>query len=231
MPSYIKFLKDILSKKRRLGEFETVVLIEECIAIIQNKPSPKFKDPSSFTIPCTISTLLFAKALSDLGASINLMLLYIYRKLGLGEIKLTSMTLQLTDRSFTYLRGIVEDVLVKVDFQVNFIVLHIEEDRETPIILGRLFLATTKALIDVKKGELTLKVQDQELTFNIFKAIKFPQEFDECFAINIVNKITNEVFIENYPNDPLEASLISTSERDDDEFLEFVGCSTTCYYI
>ncbi|EOY26831.1 Uncharacterized protein TCM_028784 [Theobroma cacao] len=105
MPSYVKFLKHIMTKKRRLGEFETIALIKKCSVIIQNKLPLKLKDLGSFTISCIISTLFFAKALSDLRASINFMLLSIYRKLGLREIKPTSVTLQLTVQSFTYPRA------------------------------------------------------------------------------------------------------------------------------
>ena len=150
MPSYAKFLKDILSKKRRLEDHETVMLTEECSAIIQNKLPSKLKDPGSFTIPCNIGNIEFTKALCDLGASINLMPLSVFRKLGLGDVKPTSVSLQLADRSVTYPKGIVEDVLVKVDkfiFLVDFIVLDMEEDREVPLILGRPFLAIGKALI------------------------------------------------------------------------------------
>ncbi|KAL5781937.1 hypothetical protein ACOSP7_006966 [Xanthoceras sorbifolium] len=93
MPSYVKFLKEILSKKRRLEDHETVALTEECSAIIQNKLPQKLKDPGSFTIPCTIGSSEFVKALCDLGASINLMPFSVFRKLGLGEVKPTSVTL------------------------------------------------------------------------------------------------------------------------------------------
>ncbi|PIN24629.1 hypothetical protein CDL12_02641 [Handroanthus impetiginosus] len=123
MPSYIKFMKDILSKKRRLGDYETVALTEECSAIIQNKLPTKLNDPGSFTIPSTI---------------------------GLGEAKPTSITFQLVDRSLTNPKGVIEDILVKVDkfiFPADFIVLDMEADNEIPIILGRPFLATGKEAI------------------------------------------------------------------------------------
>ena len=79
MPSYVKFMKDILSKKRRLLDFETVNLTEECSAIIQRKLPQKLKDQGNFTIPCTIRNSIFERALCDLGASINLMSLSIFR--------------------------------------------------------------------------------------------------------------------------------------------------------
>ena len=103
------------------------------------------------------------KALCDLGASINLMSLSIFKRLGLGEAKPTTVTLQLADRSLKHPRGMIEDILVKVDkliLPADFIVLDMEEDREISIILGRPFLATGGALIDVQKGDLTMRVQD-----------------------------------------------------------------------
>ena len=97
-------------------------------------------------------------------ASINLMPLFIFRKLGLGEVNCITITLQLVDRSLTHPPGIIEDVLVKVDkfiFLTDFIVLDKEEDKEVPIILGMPFSDTTQALIDVRKGELGFRVQNE----------------------------------------------------------------------
>ncbi|GAV92262.1 gag-asp_proteas domain-containing protein [Cephalotus follicularis] len=139
MPNYVRFLKDILSKKRKLEKNEMMKLTEECSAILQNKLPPKLKDLGSFTIPYTIGNIYFEKALCDLGASTNLMPLSIFRKLGLGEVKATSLTLQLADRSIKYPRGIIEDVLVKVDkffFPAGFLVLDMVEDSEISLILG-----------------------------------------------------------------------------------------------
>ena len=93
MPSYVKFMKDILSKKRRLSDFEIVNLTEECRAILQRKLPQKLKDPSSFTIPCTIRNAIFERDLCDLGSIINFMPLSIFRSLGLGEARLTTVTL------------------------------------------------------------------------------------------------------------------------------------------
>ena len=105
MPSYVKFMKEILSKKRRLSNFETVNLTEECSAILQQKLPQKLKDPSSFTIPCTIGNSIFEKVLCDQRASINLMPLFIFRRLGLREARPTTVTLQLADRSLKNPRG------------------------------------------------------------------------------------------------------------------------------
>ena len=94
---YVKFMKDVLSKKRKLGDYETVALSEECSAILQKKLTPKLKDPSSFTIPCAIGNVVFEIALCDLGASINLMPWSIFKKLKLGEARPMTVSLQLAD--------------------------------------------------------------------------------------------------------------------------------------
>ncbi|XP_075483715.1 uncharacterized protein LOC142523869 [Primulina tabacum] len=107
-----------------------------------------------------IGDVVFHKSLCDLGASINLMHLSVCKKLGLGESKLTKMSLQLADRSVKYPRGVIEDVLVKVGkfiVSTDFVVLDMEEDKETPLILGRPFLTTRKVMIDVKEEKLRLR--------------------------------------------------------------------------
>ena len=136
MPQYVKFMKEVLSKKRKLGDHETVSLTEECSAILQQKLPPKLKDPGSFAIPCNIGNEFSGKALCDLGVSINLMPFSIFRKLGLGGCMKTSITLQLADWSVKRPRGVIEDVLVKVGkliLPADFIVLDMEEDQEIPM--------------------------------------------------------------------------------------------------
>ncbi|XP_060961868.1 uncharacterized protein LOC133032066 [Cannabis sativa] len=185
MPRYVKFMKEILSKKRKMEDYETVALTEECSAILQKKLPPKLKDPGSFNIPCSIGGSVETKALCDLGASINLMPLSVFKRLGLGKAKPTTVTLQLADRSLTHPRGIIEDVLVKVGkfiFPADFLILDMEEDSTIPIILGRPFLATGRALIDVQKGELKLRVQDEEVNFNVFA----PTDIPTCCKIEMV---------------------------------------------
>ncbi|XP_052291705.1 uncharacterized protein LOC127900589 [Citrus sinensis] len=154
IPNYVKFLKDILARKRRLGEFETVALTQESSHMLQSKILTKLKDPVSFTIPYSIGNRYAGRALCDLGASINLMSLSVFKQLGVGECRPTIVTLQLAHRFHAYPEGKIEDVLVKVDkfiFPVDFIVLDFEADKEVPIILGRPFLAIGKTLIDVQK--------------------------------------------------------------------------------
>ncbi|XP_062086957.1 uncharacterized protein LOC133793673 [Humulus lupulus] len=195
MPSYVKFMKDILSKKRKMEDFETVALTEECSAILQKKLSPKLRDPGSFTIPCTIGRIEGINALCDLGASINLMPLSVFKRLQLKEAKPTTVTLQLAHRSLAHPRGVIEDVLVKVDkfiFPADFIVLDMEEDSNVPIILGRPFLATGQALIDVQKGELKLRVQGEEVVFNVLKAMTYPEASDNCFSIDVIDEVSDQ---------------------------------------
>ena len=127
--------------------------------------------------------------------------LSIFRRLGLGEARPTTVTLQLADKSLKYSREVeggggggvlIEDVMVKVDkfiFPTDFIMLDMEEDKEIPIILGRPFLATGRAMIDVQRGELKLRVQDDEVKFNVFKDVRHPVESDTCFIVETVEAI------------------------------------------
>ena len=118
--------------------------------------------------------------------------LSIFRLLGLDEARPTTVTLQLADRSLKHPRGVIEDVLVNVDkfiFPADFIVLGMEEDKEIPIILGRPFLATDMAMIDVQKEELKLRVQDDEVRFSVFNAVRHLAESDACFMIEAVEAI------------------------------------------
>ena len=145
------------------------------------------KDPGSFTIPCSIGKYEFKKALCDSGASINLMPLSVVQRLNLGELTPTTITLQMADRSMAQPKGILEDVLVKVGkfiFQVDFVIMQMEEDNQVPLLLGRPFLATGAALIDVQKGELTLRVGNEAVHFNINRSLEHPDvDAESCMAI------------------------------------------------
>ncbi|XP_038895776.1 uncharacterized protein LOC120083939 [Benincasa hispida] len=165
-----------------------IPLVEALEQMLNNRLPKKQKDPGSFTVPCSIRRLDVGHALCDLGASINLMPLSIFKKLGIGEAQPTSVTLQLTDRTITYPKGKIEDVLVKVDkfiFPVDFIILDYEADKDVLIILGRPFLATEKVLIDVHKGELTMRVDNQEVKFNVLNTLKFPD--NEEYQLNKID--------------------------------------------
>ncbi|XP_061367320.1 uncharacterized protein LOC133310404 [Gastrolobium bilobum] len=119
MPSYVKFMRDILTKKKRLEEYETVALTKECSSYVSNKLPQKLEDPGSFTIPCTIGDRYIGRALCDLGSSINLMPTSILKTLGV-KASPTTVTLQLADRTLAYPDGKIENILVKVDRFIFF---------------------------------------------------------------------------------------------------------------
>ncbi|XP_021996111.1 uncharacterized protein LOC110893304 [Helianthus annuus] len=175
MPKYAKFLKDLLKCKERIGELSNIPLTRGCSAVVLNKLPEKLTDPGTFTIPCLFGGAVTpAHALADLGANINLMPFSLYERLGLAELTPTRMSLSLADRSVKYPRGIVENLLVKVDkfvFPVDFVVLDMEADERVPIILGRPFLRTAKAIIDVFDGKISLRAGDEIVTFEIDRAI------------------------------------------------------------
>ncbi|XP_056697859.1 uncharacterized protein [Spinacia oleracea] len=178
MPHYSRFMRDVLRGKRGCEPKETVQLTESCSALIQHSFPPKLNDPGSFSIPCSIQKLKFENALCDLGASVSILPYKIYEKLNLGDLSPTAMSLQLADRSLTFL--------------VDFLVLDIDEDARTPIILGRPFLATAGALIDVQGGLITLKAGDSKASF------KLPLG-EGCFAkMKTCMKVETIACIESY---------------------------------
>ncbi|XP_021979493.1 uncharacterized protein LOC110875604 [Helianthus annuus] len=182
MPKYAKILKDLLKRKDRLGEVSNIPLSRGCSAVVLNKVPEKLMDLGLFTIPCLFGSDTECRALADLGASINLMPYSKYEKLGLGELSPTCMSLSLADRSVKYPSGIIENLLVKVDkfvFPVDFVVLDMEADEKVPIILGRPFLCTAKAIIDVFDGKITLQVGEERVTFEIARSIEHPSGSDD----------------------------------------------------
>ena len=175
MPLYAEFLKDILSKKRRIVEEGIVNLTATCSALMKKELPEKMKDLGIFTVPCIIEGVKIQQALCDSGASINLMPLSVAKQLSLGELIPTTITLQMADRSMVKPEGVLEDVLVTVGkfvFPVDFIVLDMEADSQIPLLLGRPFLATGAALIDMQKGILTLRVGDEAAAFNLIKGMQ-----------------------------------------------------------
>ncbi|XP_058760661.1 uncharacterized protein LOC131634012 [Vicia villosa] len=131
MPTFAKFMKDIISNKRTI-ERDPIILTKNCSTILQGTKIPvKKKDRGFVTIPCTIGDRSFKKSLIDLGASVILMPLSIYKRLGIGKVQDTRMTLQFADHYVKRPYGIVEDVLVKIDkflFPVDFVILEMPED-------------------------------------------------------------------------------------------------------
>ena len=175
VPGYAKFLKDLCTIKKGLGIEKKAFLTEQVSAIIQSKNPVKYKDPGSPTISVNIGGNCIDKSLLDLGASVNLLSYSVYKQLGLGELKPTNITLSLADRSVKIPKGIVEDVLVKIDkfyYPVDFVVLDIEpisnEPNHVPIILGRPFMATANAIVNCRNGVMQLTFGNMTLELNIF---------------------------------------------------------------
>ncbi|GJZ87043.1 putative nucleotidyltransferase, ribonuclease H [Tanacetum coccineum] len=224
MPKYAKFLKGLLPNKARLEEACTITMNERCSAVLLNKLPSKEKDPGSFTIPCDIGQLHINNGvrghrcggapgvLADLGASISLMPYTMYEKLGLGEPKATRMSFELADRSIQYPRGIIKNVLIKVDkfvLPIDFVILDMPEDSRVPIILGRPFLATARAMTDVFNKKITLRVGDDEVIFDVDQSIKRPPtEDDECYGIDDLDNTINAETRELLANDKSDSFLL-----------------------
>ncbi|XP_062167003.1 uncharacterized protein LOC133873299 [Alnus glutinosa] len=185
VPSYAKFLMDLVTIKRRTNVPKKAFLTEQVSSILQCKIPIKYKDPGYPTIACMIGGTKVKRALLDLGASVNLLSYSVYVQLGLGELKPTSMTLQLADRSVKVPRGIIEDVLIKVDkfyYPVDFIVLDTElvlnVEIQIQVILGCPFLATANALINYRTGVMKLSFGNMTVELNIFDISRQPFDYE-----------------------------------------------------
>nr|GEV12216.1 reverse transcriptase domain-containing protein [Tanacetum cinerariifolium] len=164
MTKFASTIKSLLTNKDKLFELAKVPLNENCSAMLLKKLLKKLRDPGKFFIPCDFLGIDVCHALADLGASINLMPLSIWKKLSLPKLTPTRMTLELADRSITCPKGVAEDVFVKVEkfhIPTDFVVVDFEADPRVPLILGRSFFRTGRALIDVYGEEITLKVNDE----------------------------------------------------------------------
>ena len=175
VPTYAKFLKDLCTVKKGLNVNKKAFLTEQVSAIIECKTPVNYKDPGCPTISVNIGGISVEKALLDLGASVNLFPYSMYKQLGLGELKPTSITLSLADRSIKIPKGTLEDVLIQVErfyYPVDFVMLDTEPvavgANHVPIILGRPFLATSNAIINCRNGVMQLTFGNMTLELNIF---------------------------------------------------------------
>lgn len=187
MPLYAKFLKEIFSKKKAIDHKETIALTRESSAIIKKQPQ-KLRDPGSFAIPCVIGKETVDKALCDLGASVGLLPLSLFKRMGIGELKPTEI-LKLADRSTIPLAGYIENIPVKIEgiyIPTDFVVVDIEEDLDVPIILGRPFLATAGAIIDVQSGRIVFQASDAMIGFELENVMKGPALYS-CNMIDVHN--------------------------------------------
>ncbi|XP_049368385.1 uncharacterized protein LOC125833281 [Solanum verrucosum] len=178
MPGYAKFMKDLVTKTRAIN-FKNDERLQHCRAISTRSRVHKKEDPGAFTISCTIGKVNFAKALCDLGASINLMPLSIYKRTMKKSI------------------GDLQDVLVKVGpfiFSEDFVILDCEVDFEVPIILGRPFIAIRHALVDMERGQMKFRLNKEEVTFNICKSIKQESDLTSVLVVSHTFGRSAEVF-------------------------------------
>ena len=196
-------------------------LTEQVSSIIQTPIAPKYKDPGCPTISIDIGGKRVEKALLDLGASVNLLPYSVYQHLGLGEMKPTSVTLQLADRSVRVPRGMVEDVLIQVGnfvYPVDFIVLDTcplnTSESQTPIILGRPFLATSDAIIHCRNGLMKLTFGNMTLELNIFNISSQMGDDDDVHEVSMIDAFVQEHVDANLCKDPLEG-VLSLEERQD----------------
>ncbi|GJZ41888.1 reverse transcriptase domain-containing protein [Tanacetum coccineum] len=219
MPKFATMFKSLLNNKEKLFELATTTSVNEnCSAVILKKLPEKLGDPGKFLIPCDFPELDECLALADLGASINLMPLSIWKKLSLPELTPTQMILELADRSTTRPAGIAEDVFVKVGkfhFPTDFIVVDYVVDPRVPLILERPFLRTGRALIDVYGEELTLRHDDEAVTFKVGQTSRY--FYNDAESINRIDVI--DVACGEYAQEVLGFSEISTSGNPTSELI------------
>ncbi|CAA0821457.1 Unknown protein, partial [Striga hermonthica] len=206
MPSYGKFFKDLVTKKRKFEDGEKVVVYEAASAM-QNDLPKKERDPGGFIIQIALGNGKVASGMLDLGAGINLMPFSIFQRLGLGDLRPTRMCLQLADRSIRYPKGIVEDVLVKVGkliIPVDFVVLDVgdvhENGKDHTILLGRPFMATTNTLIDVKNGTLNMTVLGESLSISVREvgSASSANFVEECAFIDQTDPFIDEMVLHEF---------------------------------
>ncbi|XP_010684207.1 uncharacterized protein LOC104898795 [Beta vulgaris subsp. vulgaris] len=187
MSSYAKFLKDMLSNKRKLKRI--------------TKLPKKLGDPSSYSIPVKLGDIEIKNALCDLGASVSLMPLSICKKLNMGELKPTRISLQLPDRTIKFPLGILEDVPLRVGkffIPCDFVVMEMEEDANVPIILGRPFLTTAGAIIDMKKGKITFEIGDEKMEYTLTDSKASPSMGEMVDIVDVLNEDTPIISITSF---------------------------------
>nr|GFB93635.1 reverse transcriptase domain-containing protein [Tanacetum cinerariifolium] len=188
MPKFATTLKALINNKEKLSEIAQTPLNEHCFVVLLKKLPEKLGDPGKFLIPCDFSGMAECFALADLGASINLMPYSVWKKLSLLDLTPTCMTLKLADRSISRPVGVAEDVYVKVGsfhFSADFVVVDLDADPRVPLILGRSFLKTGRALINVFEGELTLRVGKEAITFNLGQTSRYSANYNDMTAKRI----------------------------------------------
>ncbi|GJY31454.1 reverse transcriptase domain-containing protein [Tanacetum coccineum] len=226
MPRFAPTIKSLLVNKKKLLEFAKMSLIENCSTMLLKKLPEKLGDPGKFLFPCNFPGMDVCHALADLDAGMNLMPLSFCKKLSLPELTPTRMTLELADRSITHPKGLAEDVFVKVrkfHFPTDFVVVDFEADPRVPLILGRSFLRTGHALIDVYREEITLRVDNEAVTFNLNQTTRYSLTYDDS-SINRIDVI--DVACEEFSQEVL-GFLNNSSGGNPTSFSDLILSSTT----
>ncbi|GJR25320.1 reverse transcriptase domain-containing protein [Tanacetum coccineum] len=195
MPKFAPMFRKLLNDKDKIIELTKTPVNENCSAVILKKFPEKLGDPGRFLIPCDFPEMNECLALADLGASINLMPLSIWKELSLPALTKTRMILELADRTISTPTGIAEDVFVKVGtffFPADFVVVDYVADPRAPLILGRPFLRTARALIDVHGEQMTLRHDDQSVTFKV-EAITFNLDQTSRYTANYNHMTANRI--------------------------------------
>ncbi|XP_023744241.1 uncharacterized protein LOC111892432 [Lactuca sativa] len=170
IPEYERFLQELIDTRQHLKKNSKIVLSEQSSKVELGELPKKMGDHGRLTLPCEFGNNFKTYASADFGACINLMPFSFYQKLNTLKLEATRMTIHMANRSVTHLRGIVEDVLVKIgkkNFPIDFVVMDMKEDRDVQIILGLPLLNIASALVDIRESKLTLRVGDNEVTFGI----------------------------------------------------------------
>nr|GEU90042.1 reverse transcriptase domain-containing protein [Tanacetum cinerariifolium] len=201
MPKFSSTLKALIENKKKLSEMARTPLNEHCSAVLLKKLLEKLGDLGKFLIPCDFLGMAEYLALADLGASNNLMPFSVWNKISLPDLTPTCMTLELASRSISRPVGVAEDVYVKVGsfhFSVDFIVVDFDADPRVPLIPRRSFLKIGRALIDVFKGELTLRVGKEAITFNLDQTSRYSTNYSDMTAkrIDVIDMACEEYYQE-----------------------------------
>ncbi|XP_062085820.1 uncharacterized protein LOC133791928 [Humulus lupulus] len=215
-------VEELCTDKRKLKGNDKVSVGEIFSVVLLKKLPPKCKDPDTFTIPCTIGNKRTERCMLDLGASINVMSYSIYTSLNLGPLEETWVNIQLEDRSNAYPRGLVDDVLVKVNelvFLADFYILDMEDDSvpcSTPVLLGRPFLKTTRTKIDVHEGTLTMEFDGEVIRFNIFEAMRYQSDVHSVSSIDILDSLSQRI-LDLHGEDGLDVVLREPIDLEKDD--------------
>ncbi|KAG7556870.1 Retrotransposon gag domain [Arabidopsis suecica] len=215
IPDSHKYLKDMIME--RIQEVQGMAMeSHECSEIIQTKIIPKkLGDPGSFTLPCSLGTLAFSNCLCDLGAFKSLMPLSVAKRLGFSKYKPCNISLILADESIRFPHGLLEDLPIKIgnaEIPTDFIVLEMDEPKD-PLILGRPFLATAGAVIDVKNGKIDLNLgNDFKMKFDINDATRKPTIEGQTFVVKVMDCLVDGQLEEVAEEDHQQTSLTKSGE-------------------